>query len=217
MYTHRTNLNRDYKGEPDRFLMKKTWCALLVSLIILAGVPTINATFAQSNTEKLDGIAENTAEANSILADIRNALEELTTALLSLSDNISSVDSRISNLESKLNEVATDRELANQETATNQTLPTIPESLADISEQLNVLRQAIRQFDTPSEPLADISEQLSSIKTEIGQLPESVRNVTQSQSLVDINAQLSSLRTEIGQLPESTSVGPIQGMRGGGG
>ena len=165
---------------------------LLLSLIVLAGVSTINTTFAQSNTEKLDGIAENTAETNSILADIRAALEELTTALLSLSDNISSIDSRISNLESKLDEVTSDTASTSQETATNQTLLNIPESLAEISEQLNSLR------------------------TEIDQLPESTGDVVQSQTLVDINEQLNSLRTEIDQLPESTGAGPMQGMRGGG-
>lgn len=212
MYQSRISLNKDHRSEPDRLLMKKTLCALLLSVIVLAGVPTI--TFAQSATEKLDGIAENTDETNSMLTDIQAALEELTAALLSLSDNVGSFDSRISNLELKLDEVASDTELVNQETAANQTLPAIPESLADINNQLHVLRQAIRQLDTPPELLADISEQLNNLMTEIGQLPESTGDV-QSQSLMDINEQINDLRAEIGQLPESTAVGPMQGMHGG--
>lgn len=63
-------------------------------------------------TEKIDTVVENTAETNSVLATVSEALDELaagvediTAALLLLSEDVSTADSRITSLESKLDEL----------------------------------------------------------------------------------------------------------------
>ena len=125
--------------------MKETTYALLLSVVVLAGAATLGDAHAQNNTEKLDSVVENTAETNSILADIRVALEDLAAALLSLSDDVNAFDSRISNLESKLDDIAAGQGIGGESVEEAGTPPGITESIAEISAQLAGLRADLAQ------------------------------------------------------------------------
>ena len=126
--------------------MKETFYALLLSVMVLVGAATLSDAHAQSNTEKLDAVVENTAEANSILADIRAALEGLAAALLSLSDDVDAFDSRISNLESKLDELAAGYGVGGAGGEGTGTSLSIPESIQEINAQLVDLRAELARF-----------------------------------------------------------------------
>ena len=82
---------------------RTSYYTILLSVTVLAGVGSITGdSYAQTNTEKINAIAENTAEANTILDAIRAALEDLAAALPLLSDDLDRFESRISDLELKL-------------------------------------------------------------------------------------------------------------------
>lgn len=126
--------------------MKGTIYALLLSMMVLTGAATISDANAQTNTEKIDAVVENTAEANSVLAAIQEALdelaagvEEIATALLSLSEDVGAADSRITNLESKLDELTAAG-------GDDVTLLTVTESIDDINAQIADLRAQLGIF-----------------------------------------------------------------------
>ena len=72
-----------------------------VAVAVLAGgIGSItDYSYAQTNTEKINAIAENTAETNTILDAIRAALEDLAAALPLLSDDLDRLESRIGDMD----------------------------------------------------------------------------------------------------------------------
>ena len=126
--------------------INRTLYALLLSVTVLAGGFSItDYSYAQTNTEKINAIAENTAEANTILDAIRAALEDLAAALPLLSDDLDRFESRISDLESKLDGLITGLN-TNQTSDDNGSSPAILESIEEVNAQLADL-QADLQAD----------------------------------------------------------------------
>lgn len=132
--------------------MNRTSYALLLSVTVLAGVVHIGDSYAQTNTEKINTIAENTAEANTILDAIRAALEDLAATLPLLTDDLDRFESRISDLESKLDGLIAGFD-ADQASDDGEMSLAILESIEEVNAQLADLQSDAGQFSGGSGPM----------------------------------------------------------------
>ncbi len=135
-------------------IMKRTTITSLAAtaciLMVLAGAAIISDAHAQTNTEKIDTVVENTAETNSVLSTVSEALdelaagvEEITAALLYLSEDVSTADSRITSLESKLDELtAVGGDAVTLQTFTEQ-IESINVQIAELRAQLGIFQGSV--------------------------------------------------------------------------
>ena len=192
----------------------KTFYALLLSLVMVAGAMTINDAFAQTNTERLITVIDTTADTNakvSSLVDlwadfdshftpIMSAIDDLSGDLSMVSDKVSmvsddvmSVNSKISAFESKFDAfVAADAEHAEDNKMNYdsfaQMLPEIQGTVDQIAEETNT-------------SLGTVSEKLEGLEEQIGQFTSTIEM---------LQGEVGEIKTELGLVQSSVEerVGP---------
>lgn len=197
------------------FKMKdKTFHALLLSIVMVAGAMTINDAYAQTNTERLITVVDTTADTNtkvsnlvnlwsdfdsnftpilSVIDDISDELSMVSDKVSGVSSDVMAVDSKIDTLESKFDQfVATDAENT-REAQTNY--DSIADMLPDIQSTVDtIVDDADTSFDT-------ISDKLDALQAQIG---------TFTSSISTLQEDVSEIQTELGLVQESVSdrIGP---------
>lgn len=197
------------------FKMKdKTFHALLLSIVMVAGAMTINDAFAQTNTERLITVVDTTADTNtkvsnlvnlwsnfdsnftpilSVIDDISDELSMVSDKVSEVSSDVMAVDSKIDTLESKFDQfVATDAENT-REAQTNY--DNLADMLPDIQSTVDtIVDDADTSFDT-------ISDKLDALQAQIG---------TFTSSITTLQDDVSEIQSELGIVQESVSnrIGP---------
>lgn len=197
------------------FKMKdKTFHALLLSVLMVAGAMTINDAFAQTNTERLITVTDTTADTNtkvanlvnlwsnfdsnftpilSVIDDLSNELSMVSDKVSEVSSDVMAVDSKIDTLESKFDQfVASDAENT-REAQTNY--DNLADMLPDIQSTVDtIVDDADTSFDT-------ISDKLDALQAQIG---------TFTSSITTLQEDVSEIQSELGLVQESVSnrIGP---------
>lgn len=189
-------------------MKEKTFHALLLSVIVVAGAMTINDAFAQTNTDRLITVADTTADTNTmvsglvdlwsnfdsnftpILSVIDALSDELSTVsdeLSTVSDDVTAVDSKIAAFESKFDEFATTDAANAVEAQTNY--DNFAQMLPEIQNTVDLLvDDADTSFDT-------ISEKLDALQAQIGQFTSSIS--TLQSDVVEIQDELGIVQTSV--------------------
>lgn len=197
------------------FKMKdKTFHALLLSVVMVAGAMTINDAFAQTNTERLITVTDTTADTNtkvanlvnlwsnfdsnftpilSVIDDLSNELSMVSDKVSEVSSDVMAVDSKIDTLESKFDQfVATDAENTR---AAQTNYDNLADMLPDIQSTVDtIVDDADTSFDT-------ISDKLDALQAQIG---------TFTSSITTLQEDVSEIQSELGLVQESVSnrIGP---------
>ena len=188
-------------------MKEKTFHALLLSIVMVAGAMTINDAFAQTNTERLITVTDTTEDTNTMVSNLvdlwsnfdsnftpilsvidalSGELSSVSDMVSSVSDDVTSVDSKIAAFESKFDEFAATDAANTVEAQANydnfaQILPEI-QSTVDM-----MVDDADTSFDT-------ISEKLDALDAQIGQF---------TNSITTLQDDVSKIQTELGLVQES--------------
>lgn len=209
------------------FKMKdKTFHALLLSVIMVAGAMTINDAFAQTNTERLITVTDTTADTNtmvsnlvnlwsnfdsnftpilSVIDDLSNELSMVSDIVSEVSSDVMAVDSKIDTLESKFDQfVATDAENTREAQSNYDNLA---DMLPDIQSTVDtIVDDADTSFDTISDKLDALQAQIGTFTSSISTLQEDVSEIQSELGLVQ-----ESVSNRVGPAPTNLHSGNLTG------
>ena len=183
----------------------KTFYALLLSLVMVAGAMTINDAFAQTNTERLITVIGTTDDTNqkvtqleslwenfgSMFTPITDALDELAgdVAMISsdvdeLSGDVMGISASVDNLEAKLAELESTSEMneqyhADHVAALSEGLPSLQEKIDTVSQDINI-DQIINKIDAISTQVNSFSDELSTLQGDVESIQEELGLVKQT-------------------------------------
>ena len=181
----------------------KTFHALLLSIVMVAGVMTINDAFAQTNTERLVTVADTTADTNSRVVQlteiwnnfgnqftpITEALNLVAEEITAISDEISTLSgdvmaasAKVDSLENKLDSYAETRAsdseaMMGQINELADTLPVIQEKISTLAGDTSVSDLAAK-VDNIATQLDNFSDALRSIQDEVQGLQSEVGTIS---------------------------------------
>ena len=183
----------------------KTFHALLLSAVMIAGAVTINDAFAQTNTERLATVVDTTSDTNSKVAQlteiwnnfgsqftpITDALNmvaaEITTIsgeISDLSDDVMATSAKVDTLEDKLDNYATTR--ASDSAELKAQIESLSEALPDIQNKISTL--------AGDASVGDLADKVDSITTQLNEF---------SSTLATIQTEVESIQGELGLVKET--------------
>ncbi|MYJ28012.1 MAG: hypothetical protein F4097_04520, partial [Cenarchaeum sp. SB0672_bin_9] len=188
-------------------MKEKTFHALLLSIVMMAGAMTINDAFAQTNTERLITVTDTTEDTNTMVSNLvdlwsnfdsnftpilsvidalSGELSSVSDMVSSVSDDVTSVDSKIAAFESKFDEFAATDAANTVEAQANY--DNFAQILPDIQSTVDMMvDDAGTSFDT-------ISEKLDALDAQIGQF---------TNSITTLQDDVSEIQNELGIVQES--------------
>ena len=185
----------------------KTFHALLLSIVMVAGVMTINDAFAQTNTERLVTVADTTADTNSRVVQlteiwnnfgnqftpITEALNLVAEEITAISDEISTLSgdvmaasAKVDSLENKLDSYAETR--ASDSEAMMGQINDLADALPDIQEKISTLAG-----DTS---VSDLAAKVDNIATQLDNFSDALRS---------IQNEVQGLQSEVGTISSTTT------------
>ena len=183
----------------------KTFHALLLSVVMIAGAVTINDAFAQTNTERLSTVVDTTSDTNSRVVQlteiwnnfgsqftpITDALNmvaaEITTIsgeISDLSDDVMATSAKVDTLEDKLDDYATTR--ASDSAELQAQIESLSEALPDIQNKISTL--------AGDASVGDLADKVDSIATQLNEF---------SGTLATIQTEVESIQGELGLVKET--------------
>ncbi len=183
----------------------KTFHALLLSAVMIAGAVTINDAFAQTNTERLATVVDTTSDTNSKVAQlteiwnnfgsqftpITDALNmvaaEITTIsgeISDLSDDVMATSAKVDTLEDKLDNYATTR--ASDSAELKAQIESLSDALPDIQNKISTL--------AGDASVGDLADKVDSITTQLNEF---------SSTLATIQTEVESIQGELGLVKET--------------
>lgn len=183
----------------------KTFHALLLSVVMIAGAMTINDAFAQTNTERLSTVVDTTSDTNSRVVQlteiwnnfgsqftpITDALNmvaaEITTIsgeISDLSDDVMATSAKVDTLEDKLDDYATTR--ASDSAELQAQIESLSEALPDIQNKISTL--------AGDASVGDLADKVDSIATQLNEF---------SGTLATIQNEVESIQGELGLVKET--------------
>lgn len=124
----------------------KTTYALLLSLVVITGAVTTDA-FAQSNTERLADIDDNTDAIKSMVESLEAAVDSLADSVASILDMLTSMDGKLDNVGTSVTSVSSAvTDLSTKTSGIETSVSGMSTTLTDVQGKVDSINSAITSF-----------------------------------------------------------------------
>lgn len=193
----------------------KTFHALLLSAIMVAGAVTINDAFAQTNTERLVTVVDTTSDTNSKVAQLTEIWNNFGSQFTPITDALNMVVAEITTISGEISDLSDDV------MATSAKVDTLEDKLDDYAAtRASDSAELKEQIESLSDALPDIQNKISTLAGDasVGDLADKVDSITTqlnefSSTLATIQTEVESIQGELGIVKETaqTVVGMAPG------
>lgn len=193
----------------------KTFHALLLSAVMIAGAVTINDAFAQTNTERLSTVVDTTSDTNSRVVQLTEIWNNFGSQFTPITDALNMVAAEITTISGGISDLSDDV------MATSAKVDTLEDKLDNYAAtRASDSAELKAQIDSLSEALPDIQNKISTLAGDasVGDLADKVDSITTqlnefSSTLATIQTEVESIQSELGLVKETaqTVVGMAPG------
>ena len=193
----------------------KTFHALLLSAVMIAGAVTINDAFAQTNTERLATVVDTTSDTNSKVAQLTEIWNNFGSQFTPITDALNMVAAEITTISGEISDLSDDV------MATSAKVDTLEDKLDDYAAtRASDSAELKAQIESLSDALPDIQNKISTLAGDasVGDLADKVDSITTqlnefSSTLATIQTEVESIQGELGLVKETaqTVVGMAPG------
>lgn len=193
----------------------KTFHALLLSAVMIAGAVTINDAFAQTNTERLATVVDTTSDTNSKVAQLTEIWNNFGSQFTPITDALNMVAAEITTISGEISDLSDDV------MATSAKVDTLEDKLDDYAAtRASDSAELKAQIESLSDALPDIQNKISTLAGDasVGDLADKVDSITTqlnefSSTLATIQTEVESIQGELGLVKETaqTVVGSAPG------
>ena len=183
----------------------KTFHALLLSAVMIAGAVTINDAFAQTNTERLATVVDTTSDTNSKVAQLTEIWNNFGSQFTPITDALNMVAAEITTISGEISDLSDDV------MATSAKVDTLEDKLDNYAAtRASDSAELKEQIESLSEALPDIQNKISTLAGDasVGDLADKVDSITTqlnefSSTLATIQTEVESIQGELGLVKET--------------
>lgn len=183
----------------------KTFHALLLSAVMIAGAVTINDAFAQTNTERLATVVDTTSDTNSKVAQLTEIWNNFGSQFTPITDALNMVAAEITTISGEISDLSDDV------MATSAKVDTLEDKLDNYAAtRASDSAELKEQIESLSEALPDIQNKISTLAGDasVGDLADKVDSITTqlnefSSTLATIQTEVESIQGELGIVKET--------------
>ena len=193
----------------------KTFHALLLSAVMIAGAVTINDAFAQTNTERLSTVVDTTSDTNSRVVQLTEIWNNFGSQFTPITDALNMVAAEITTISGGISDLSDDV------MATSAKVDTLEDKLDNYAAtRASDSAELKAQIDSLSEALPDIQNKISTLAGDasVGDLADKIDLITTQlnefdSTLATIQTEVESIQSELGLVKETaqTVVGMAPG------
>ena len=183
----------------------KTFHALLLSAVMIAGAVTINDAFAQTNTERLATVVDTTSDTNSKVAQLTEIWNNFGSQFTPITDALNMVAAEITTISGEISDLSDDV------MATSAKVDTLEDKLDNYAAtRASDSAELKEQIESLSDALPDIQNKISTLAGDasVGDLADKVDSITTqlnefSSTLATIQTEVESIQGELGLVKET--------------
>lgn len=183
----------------------KTFHALLLSAVMVAGAVTINDAFAQTNTERLATVVDTTSDTNSKVAQLTEIWNNFGNQFTPITDALNMVAAEITTISGDISDLSDDL------MATSAKVDTLEDKFDDYTAtRADDFAELQAGIDNLSDALPDIQNKISTLAGDstVGDLADKVDSITTqlnefSGTLATIQTEVESIQGELGLVKET--------------